>query len=274
MNISVNSVIAPKELKTIGFDGVDFQFCDFSRYDDMLTQKYADDVMKEYEEIKEAGLLVSQSHLPFWGSHLAPLGDGTYMAFEEYMLPRMIRCIELAAKMRCRTCAVHLYFENDMEKSRKGNIELITKLLPHLEKNGVILSIENIYGPDYSDIYLSAAEDLLYYTDYFDSRYVGVCLDTGHAVLSGQDTLKMLKKLLPKLTALHINTNSGDSDIHSLPYLVSYMEQIDWKKFITVLKESGYNGAFNMELSIPKAGECAVSAFYKFAYEIARYIVR
>ena len=49
MNISVNSVIAPKELKTIGFDGVDFQFCDFSRYDDMLTQKYADDVMKEYE---------------------------------------------------------------------------------------------------------------------------------------------------------------------------------------------------------------------------------
>jgi len=59
----------------------------------------------------------------------------------------------------------------------------------------VILCIEIIYGPKYGEAFVSTADDLKYYTDHFNSPYVGICLDTGHSIIRGQDPLEMLRTL-------------------------------------------------------------------------------
>jgi len=279
MKISVNFNPADnfdymyEKIKEIGFDGVDFNL----NSDDILTDKFAELVREKFEYIKKYGLKVCQTHLAYHPSHVPHIGDGSYKAFEEVMLPKFIRGVELSGEMGARTAVIHMYDHETREESQKGNIELISKLLPHLEKNNVILSIENIFGDgdNTSDIYLSTAEDLLYYADYFNSPYVGACLDTGHALVRGQNAVEMLKKVLPRLTALHINTNSGDHDLHCIPNCVSYMESIDWKAFAKVLKASDYEGSFNMELSGSSFfNDKARLAFYTVAYEVANYLIK
>ena len=261
------------KMKEIGFDGIDFDLGS----DAILTDEYADLVREKYSFIKKHGLKVCQTHLAYHPGHIPHIGDGSYKAFEEVMLPKFIRGIELSGEIGARTAVIHLYDHETREESRKGNIELISKLLPHLEKNNVILSIENIFGDgdNTSDIYLSTAEDLLYYTDYFKSPYVGACLDTGHALLRGQNPVEMLKKLSNNLTALHINTNSGDHDLHCIPNCVSYMEKIDWKEFVKILKASDYAGSFNMEVAGSSFfNEKAKLAFNTVAYEVANYLIK
>ena len=86
--------------------------------------------------------------------------------------------------------------------------------------------------------------------------------------------MEMLKAVLPSLTALHINANSGDHDLHCIPNCVSYMEKVDWKEFSKILKGSDYKGSFNMELTgSPFFNDKAKVAFYTVAYEVASYLI-
>ena len=263
------------DIKKAGSDGVDLSLAHFDMQDVMLTDQYTEFIMKKYQALKGLGLAVCQTHLAYWPGHLKPIGDGTYEAFEERMLPLFRRGIELTGAMGCRACAIHLYFEKDREKSRQGNIALITKLLPVLEKNQVILSIENIFGPGYSDVHLSGAADLLFYIDYFKSPYLGVCIDTGHALIRGQQPVKMLKKLQKYVTALHLHTTIPTTDMHAIPYFVGYEERIDWNEFYRILEKSPYQGSFNMEVRAPsKVGHRANVAFYQLAHAVAEEITK
>lgn len=261
------------KMKEIGYYGLDMSV----GAENILSDEFTKTIREKYKSIKNHGLEVCQTHLAYHPGHLPHIGDGTYKAYEEVMLPKFIRGIELSGELNARTAVIHLYDHETREESRKGNIELISKLIPHLEKNNVILSIENIFGDgdNTSDIYLSTAEDLLYYTDYFESPYVGACLDTGHALLRGQNPVEMLKKISNNLTALHINTNSGDHDLHCVPYCVSYMESVDWEEFVKVLKTIDYKGSFNMELNVPaKLNDKARLAFFTMAYEVANDLLK
>ena len=149
------------------------------------------------------------------------------------------------------------------------NVRLIERMLPMLEKNGVILSLENIYGAAYGEAHHSAAEDMLYYAEYFRSPYVGICLDTGHAVIRGQDPSAMLRKTAPYLTALHAHTTVPGMDLHTIPCTVG--QKIKWTEIAQILKESPYKGTFNMEIKPPsQLSEAASVLFYQLAYRIAR----
>ncbi|MBE6627071.1 MAG: sugar phosphate isomerase/epimerase [Ruminococcaceae bacterium] len=262
------------EIKAAGFDGVDLSFADHLRRDEVLTDAYT----CEIEDIKllasRADLSVCQTHLTYYPGHIPPVGDGSYEAFEDFILPLLEKEIELTAMLGCSVAAMHLYFEADREKSRAGNMKLIEKLLPSLERCGVVLAIENIYGPDYSDAHLSTAEDLLYYVNELGSPYIGVCLDTGHAVIRGQDPVEMLARAQESLCGLHLHSTVPNIDLHSIPYCISYGETVDWKKFSRVLKDSSYSGSFNLEVRPPvEFGSAARSAYYKLAYEAARNII-
>ena len=237
------------ELKRIGYDGIDVKLSVWENRELILSREFEASIMEKYQRAYDAGLKVCQTHLTYYPGHLPPLGDGSYEAFEEYMLPIFVRGIELTAKMNCGVAVIHLYFEESKEKSRAGNLKLIEKLLPVLKKNNVILAMENIYGPKYGEANLSCAEDMLYYTEHFKSEHLGVCLDTGHAVTRGQDPVDMLIKLGSSVKALHVHSNFKGADLHLPPTMIN---NVDFKKFCEVLREIGFTGAFNMEISPPK----------------------
>lgn len=261
-------------IKNAGFDGIDFSFETYDKREYILSKGYTDEILASYATLEQMGLQVFQTHLTYYPGHIPPIGNGTYGDFEEFMLPILEREIELTAALNCRCAVVHLYFEKDREKSRTGNISLIEQLIPSLKKYGVVLSVENIYGPEYSDAHLSIAEDLTYYCDYFGDDHIGVCLDTGHAIIRGQQPVNMLIEMGERLRAVHLHTTVPQIDLHSIPYCTSYGESVDWNKFYAVLSDINYSGTFNLEVRPPEnMSDGVISAYYKLAYEIAKGIV-
>ncbi|MBQ1230462.1 MAG: sugar phosphate isomerase/epimerase [Clostridia bacterium] len=259
------------DLKQIGFDGVDFGFPGWNRREKILAEDFESTILQTYRRIADAGLKVSQVHLTYYPGHLPPLGNGTYADFEDYMLPILLKEIALTAKMNCHLAAIHLYFEESLEKSREGNLQLIQKLLPTLEEHGVILAIENIFGLGFGDVHLSTAEDLLFYVDHFKSDCVGACLDTGHAVTRKQNPVEAVLKLGSALKALHVHSNMPGHDLHLPPCMI---RNVDWQRFYAALLEVDYRGAFNMEISPPaNISPKAALGFFTLVHGIAESLM-
>lgn len=265
-SISVRNIAHCPFIANAGFSNIDFGFASFEKRNEILMENYTDTTLKNYEFIKQNGLTISQTHLTFYPGHFKPLGNGTYEAFAEQMLPIFIKELEITAKMNCHHAVIHLYFEKDVDNSRKGNITLISKLMPYLEKHDITLCIENIYGPNFSPVHLSTSEELLFYTNYFNSNNVGICLDTGHAIILGQDPIALADTLGIKIKALHIHTTYHGFDRHLLPF--SQDDKVDWYKFYNVLLSNGYSGTFNFETHCPKdINDKQKEEFYKIAYQ-------
>jgi len=86
--------------------------------------------------------------------------------------------------------------------------------------------------------------DLLWIMGAIEQRNLGICLDTGHANLSG-DLDTVVYKLSGHLKMVHAADNKGKNDDH-LPPGQGY---IDWYKLILKLNKTGFHGAFILELS-------------------------
>ena len=73
---------------------------------------------------------------------------------------------------------------------------------------------------------------------------VGTCLDTGHASLSG-DIYSVMYKLSGHLQMIHANDNEGRNDDHLPPG----KGVINWRRLLKELDETGFHGAFILELA-------------------------
>lgn len=264
------------DLKRIGYWGVDYSFGGYDRYEEMMAPDYAATVKTQQKAIENAGLILAQTHISYRFSRALPPDGGNYPDYEKKMLPLFEKQLRITADMGCRVAVFHPYYEiASQERSRQGNLQLFEKLMPLLEQTGIVLSLENVYGPDYCHAHHSTAEELLYYTEYFDSPHLGICLDTGHAVIRNQDPVEMLRKVSPRLTALHLHSTLPGADLHTIPYFTNQSEQIDWEHFYLLLRQTSYTGPFNLELKAPpKLSPEATRLFYQTAYTVARDIIR
>jgi sugar phosphate isomerase/epimerase len=73
---------------------------------------------------------------------------------------------------------------------------------------------------------------------------LGVCLDTGHANLTG-DIYSVIHKLSGHLRMVHAHDNRGDGDEHLAPGA----GLIDWNRVLTELDQTGFHGGIILELS-------------------------
>ena len=258
-------------LKEIGYYGLDVSFDSFAKRDFILSEEYFDFIADKYERITAAGLSVCQTHLTYY------LGrdDITYQEFEESMLPVVIKEIELTKMLDCKVCVMHPYIGKNKTHSRECNILFLSKLLPFAIKHNVVLAIENTYaGESYGDSYISTYEDFMFYIDHFKTPSLGICLDTGHAVIRKQNPVELFKKLKKYIVALHLHTTTENIDMHAIPYTIPYGEKIEWVALYREIKASEYRGTFNLELKpSSKLSDEAKKAYYLLAYETARTIM-
>lgn len=277
MNITVKNCDAKyyPALKEMGYYGLDFSFGHYLKHDEMMAPDYAETVYAKKHAMDEAGLALAQVHLSYRNSAYLPADGGNYEDYEAYMLPLIQKQLRITRDLGCHVAVFHPYYELPREENtRRGNMILFEKLMPLLEAGQIVLALENVYGPACSHAYHSAAEELLYYTERFDSPYLGICLDTGHAILRGQDPVEMLKKVAHRLRALHLHTVLPGLDLHTIPYFTGSAEKIDWPAFVAELKKTPYTGPFNMELKVPtQLSEQATQLFYKTAYTVAQDIL-
>ena len=262
-------------LKEMGFDGLDMSFGHYKDRDLLLTPEYAQEVREKKAAMDRAGLALSQVHISYRPSAYLP-ENGSYEAYEAYLLPVFQQQLRQTMELGCHVAVFHPYYEfGQEENTRSGNMRLYEKLMPLLEEGQIVLALENVYGPKCSHAYHSTAEELLYYTERFDSPYLGICLDSGHAVLREQDPVEMLRKVSHRLSAVHLHSVLPGLDLHTVPYFIGSAEKIDWKTFAAELRKTPYKGAFNMELKAPAALSYeAACLFYQTAIAVAKDILK
>lgn len=132
----------------------------------------------------------------------------------------------------------HPDFSPETEKKNiRDNIEFYKPLVELAEKYQVGIALENMSRR------LCTAGHLIQLVDALDSPFVGVCWDTGHAHIAGQNQAESIRALGHRLHALHIQDNDGTADQHMPPHFGT----IEWAPLMSALREINYPGDFTFE---------------------------
>lgn len=222
-------------------------------------------------ELAKEGLSFKDSHA-FYG----PYNDLYLPKGSEHqkMLTTHKLSLELAADFGIETMAIHVGDRHEVvegipfDELHENILRSLDELLPVAEKCGIVLCIENAYN------ICNTADKLVAIAKHFDSPYLGVCYDSGHANLMhpnfkncntpsvdfywyGHDKVewddKMLEKMLPYVACCHLQDNDGIGDKHWLPG----KGNIDWAHIMGLLNQAPRLKSFQCE-SIPVRENIAI----------------
>ena len=150
--------------------------------------------------------------------------------------------LAIAADMGVKTMTIHLgnsFAPEDADESVKMQYDNVCRalgeLLPYAEKCGVVVTIENIWTK------LNTPEMLWKIKGKFDTPYLGLCYDAGHAnyVAKGRDLQipndpEVLEKMLPGIVNCHIHDNDGLFDKNFAPGTGN----VDWDHVASLLAKA------------------------------------
>ena len=199
------------------------------------------------EQLRQAEVDFVDAHAPF-----RDFGD-LFIPDErdwKQMIARQKLNLLLVNEMGVKTCTFHVgskYYEKyTLDQHRDALYRSLDELLPVAEKLDITMCLENLVRP------LSTADDLISYMKKYDSPYLGVCFDVGHANLKEKGQLHqdsevvpawavaglqvrwetdIAEKLQPYIVNCHVHDNCGVGDDHNL----TGSGDIDWKRIVPIL---------------------------------------
>lgn len=128
--------------------------------------------------------------------------------------------------------------------------EALADLAQYAQAAGVRLALENgggcTLGPNDEMLWDASVAGLRELITRLGSPALGICLDTGHAILEQWENAEAVRVAGDLLIALHIADNDGSGDQHRIPY--SYGSPVDWPSVVSALRAIGYDGQFNLEV--------------------------
>ena len=248
------------------FDTIDFDLTCIEEIPEL-----ADENTKEFDEyflaIKE---LAKKHHLEIHQTH-APLTSFYHAMTNEYFNV-CVRCIKATKLLGADYIVIHplqpptLIYDEGADERKQLNLEFFTKLRPYLEKYDVIECIENLFRKDpergnYAPASCSRPEEILYLIENLGSDRFQACLDIGHMLLTGDytgDTPQgAIRKLGKHIKVLHVHDNFKKIDEHNPPFY----GKGEWKEIVKALKEVGYDGVFNLEITLYRYLTCDVRVY-------------
>ena len=235
------------KLARIGYDALDFSmYSDGHKRLDIFNEsvntieKYFNSVKKRAEE---NGVAVVQAHSSF------PIDfdtDEEGKKVIDRLLPELDACLILGAPYVVIHPSRKLNGLGNFAEGLDNYGKIITAVNEHIKGTNLQVCVENI--PIYNKYKYcrvqgacTRASDLEIYAQKFG---VGVCLDTGHAHLVGENPAYVARKLGQNLKIMHLNDNYGIDDDHIMPYTGG----INWSGFALALKEIGYKGDYCAEI--------------------------
>lgn len=250
-----------------GIEALDLTLDDYEKYF-QWTEKDEAGIAAHFSALHSyaaaRGVEIFQSHAP-------------YALFPHYLGEKFwndtLKALAATSAAGARCCVFHplvfpLYGKRDLWKEELDfNLKFFERLLPHLEKYGVTLCLENLFDWDKGEmrkIFISEIAGLNEYLSRLDEKYFGACLDTGHLFLFGGKPAEAVLSLGGRLKTLHLHDNDGVKDRHVLPL----MGAADWPGFSEALRRTGYEGTLNLELK-PLPYTAASPKFWQFAKDIA-----
>jgi sugar phosphate isomerase/epimerase len=129
------------------------------------------------------------------------------------------------------------------------------------EELGVIVAVENLRkGDPHEKGFPRIGQDVKWIREIVDqSPSLGICLDTGHANISG-DVGQMTKDAGNKLLIIHLSDNFGIYDDHLFPG----EGKIPWKKLAEIIcTQTKFQGILELEIKLPEEKEQIISVMKK-----------
>jgi len=187
-------------------------------------------------------------HAPVVGWDIAAADDATRQAALEATTASFGQAADVGAEVVvCHPNRVLTLVEQDEYKPMwTRSCESLAILAERARETGVKMALENVpsaQGPSRPGAamtqILTMIEDL--------GDHVGVCLDVGHSIVSGQDPIREALQAGEKLLVVHIQDNDGrcGRDQHLIPGRGC----IDWPAFLATLDGMDYRGVRTIEIT-------------------------
>jgi D-psicose/D-tagatose/L-ribulose 3-epimerase len=193
------------------------------------------------EALADAGLLVSCAAV---GRGL-PEGqtlDAVDAAVRRAALDAMRRQVADAAALG----ATHCYVIPGMDASADGLLrfaETCALLADYAGQRMVRLCVEHIPGRA-----LPTAAGTLAWLETVGHANLGLLLDVGHCLLSGEDAARVVSEARARLGYVHFDDNDGQGDLH-WPLLTGRLTEENLRAVLDSLRMGGYGGALALELA-------------------------
>jgi len=209
---------------------------------DFQDPKYLDDMGKKF---KKNDIQVVSMHMPTNGVDISLI--------DEHERVWSIREVEKTALALLRLgggiLVVHpgskIEDETTRAKRREKAEKSIEEIIKFCEYWKIKIALENTLPGKTGD----NMNEILEIVKKFDSKWLGICLDTGHCNITSSlyqhaNVIECLPDIKDYLCHLHVHDNRGKEDEHALPFEGT----IDWEKFLNTLKDIQYEGTFLFEL--------------------------
>ena len=210
-----------------GYSFLDLNFCEMMNPGSVLNTANAESYIWTLKSQKTIyALEYIQAHAPYPRDYLSLSEEERRLSDEG-----IIRSMRWAAELGIPHIVVH-----PIKGSIDDNIRYFTALIEKQQKP-IRIAIENMETR--SEIW--KADDLLAIASSLKPA-AGLCLDTGHAHIAGEDIPAFIEKAGEMLIGTHIADNNGREDQHLLPGFGT----IEWERVIPALK-ANYSGFLNYE---------------------------
>ncbi len=197
------------------------------------------EILRWRKMLANSGMSFRDAHAPY--GPLQDLGCPVPELFPHMVLMHA-HCLRLCAEFGIECCTIHVgrptEYCKDSAVLHANLLRALEKLLPTAEECRCVICIENIWDPN------NTAGLLLDAIERFQSPWLGICWDSGHAQLSRSDTPdvpdqcgrtswknngwpegpaewsdtgKYLERLLPHIVTCHLHTNDRIRDRHWEP---------------------------------------------------------
>lgn len=241
---------ALREFKAHGYDCCEISFehaCELMKRGDLKT------VGEEFGKFAaELGMDISQGHLTFEAKLCEP--DGMAL---------LKRQIDLFRAMGVKNMVLHcdgLARREDLsdEERIEMNCKALAEMIDYVKDGDTVICLENLISAEF----INCVDGLMYFIERFDSKNLGICLDTGHLNLRDRDQVNFIRRAGKHIKALHLADNEGKADQHMMPYGKG---NVDFVSVIREMKAIGYEGLYNLEIPGESGGSLEIRG-YKLDY--------
>lgn len=258
MNISVNAdhfcavrggkprelSLVLKKLSSTGFEMIDILVDD-------------NEIEKTSELLSKYNMTVNQSHCPF-------------NRYSEKSYDDFSKDIMTAVKNTHALCSPILVIHGDefdfhsqeysFNNALEFNYRLFYPVAEYAAHNNIKIAFENLFEDCGKPRFGSKPDELTALVERFNSKHVGICLDTGHAhVADKEHYLSNIEQYADKVISTHIHDNFG-TDKHMFPY----MGEINLEECMRILKRHGYSGELTYEFVYDKIPTEALDAAFSY----------
>ncbi len=253
-------------LNGFGYGAIDYLGHGFDRFQGEEEKAYC---KRLTEAAKKYGMEIGQTHAPFYINS----------SEEEFLGERLKKWVEQAiertARLGVKYIVCHPYVPRGVEEcavnakpydysmfidhNKEVNLQFFNQFIPLLKSTGVKMCIENLFAYDVLMQRHALAtggdpDEMNYYVDQLGDECFACCYDSGHLNHFGADEETYIKKLGKRIKVTHFNDSWG-KDFKGMDWhLMPGQGDVNWDKVAKTLKEIGYEGNANFEVS-PRRGK-------------------